>query len=174
MNKKIKVTSVILTSSLLFTPIIDDILKINIAQATNQAISKAIEEYDKENINLNNLSEKDFKDIKKEFNNRLLYDKNFKNKGILFEERGIKYQTVKIAVKAMKNKLIAIGKEAFEKNIPKWLKAYISYQTVMKTLDVITGFEGELEDIVTKGYINLGINPYVAGVIARLSIAILL
>lgn len=174
MRKPIKLTTALLASSLIITPIAD-IYEINNVIHAQTTVIKAIREYDKDDIDLKKLTDKDLRDIRREYNRRISNDPSVQDKSILIEERGHKSKAASVAARKMKQKLRKTGKKNFERNIPKWAKRYISYDTVMRVLDAVTGFSGSVEAGLTNHLRRItGLSYGTANMIAKVIVAILL
>ncbi|HGO9420710.1 TPA: hypothetical protein ACLBZ1_005611 [Bacillus cereus] len=92
---------------------------------------------------------------------------------------GVKTKAAKEAAKIMINKMKGIGEKAFNKTVeklplPSNAKQYLKYQTVMKALNIIYDFEGDITSALTTGLTKVGVPSYLSGVIARAVVTFLL
>lgn len=95
------------------------------------------------------------------------------------EERGPKGAAAKAAIKAAIKGMKGIGEKAWNATInklpiPESVKKYLGYQTVMKALNIATGFEGEIENMISNALKSVGIPSWAAGIAARAIVFVLL
>ncbi|MEN8963604.1 hypothetical protein CJ188_006125 [Actinomycetales bacterium UMB0918] len=88
------------------------------------------------------------------------------------QERGPKGAAAKAAIKAAIKAIRGIGKKAWNATInklpvPNSVKKYLGYETVMKALNVATGFEGTIENMITNALTSIKVPSWAAGVAAR-------
>lgn len=95
------------------------------------------------------------------------------------QERGPKGQAAKAAIKAAIKAMKGIGKKAWDATINKLpvsdsVKKYLKYEIVMKVLNIATGFEGTVENMITNALTSTGIPSWAAGIAARAIVLVLL
>jgi len=94
-------------------------------------------------------------------------------------EYGAKSTAVKLAVKAMINKMKGIGEKAYTKAIkkmpiPKFADKYVQYQFVMKMLNAVADFEGNITTALQTQLERVGVPSFIAGVVSRSLVMFLL
>lgn len=95
-------------------------------------------------------------------------------------KRGIKGKAAKVAAKAAMAALKKMGKKAWNKAISSvplikgFLKKYLNYQSVMKVLQVVSGFEDNITDAMSKEFQHEGMPKWAADITARAVATILL
>ncbi|KRL08659.1 hypothetical protein FD09_GL001571 [Schleiferilactobacillus perolens DSM 12744] len=96
------------------------------------------------------------------------------------ETRGKGTMAVKAAVAVIKATLKRIGKSAWDGMVKKIETAtatqlvYFHWQAINKTLQTLTNFEGHIEDAIIHFLTQHGMNAWLAGVVTRLAITLLL
>jgi len=94
--------------------------------------------------------------------------------------RGIKSKAAKVAAKAAIAALKKMGRKAWNKAISSvpiikgFLKKYLSYESVMKTLNIVSDFEGNIDNAMAKQFQKQGMPKSIAGIAARAITTILL
>lgn len=100
---------------------------------------------------------------------------------------GVKSKTAKVAAKSMIKKLKKIGRISWDRTVRNYvnklpiskgskstLKKYLSYEFVMKTLNIVVDFEGTITNALTTQLKNMGVPSWLAGTAARALVTLLL
>ncbi|PGK52079.1 hypothetical protein CN918_30270 [Priestia megaterium] len=100
---------------------------------------------------------------------------------------GVKSQTAKVAAKAMVKTLSRYGKVAWNRTVTsyinklpvssaskKLLKGYLKYEVVMKTLNVVIGFSGTITTGISTQLQKTGVPKWLADMVARTLVTLLL
>lgn len=90
-----------------------------------------------------------------------------------------KTAAAKVAIKGAIKALKQIGKKAWNDTVKKIpikevAKKYLTYEVLLKSLNVALDFEGKIEDAITSGLESVGVPSYLAGVCARAVVTFLL
>jgi azurin len=134
----------------------------------------------------NNITDQDLiNDINKNMGNDIVISN--KSPMIVMQPRGIKSKAAKEAAKLMIKKLKSIGKKAWDKTIKKTVDGlpipesgkklilkYAGYKATMDTLNVVTGFSGDVENAIIYRLGQLGVPNWLGGIIARVFTLVLL
>lgn len=137
-------------------------------------------------ISAQQIDDIDFDAVKRVFEQEMIAHEKYNEyqelqqtlKGIK-EERGPKGAAAKAAIKAAVKAMKGIGEKAWNATInklplPQSVKKYLGYQTVMKALDIATGFEGKIKDMINNALKSVGIPSWAAGIAARAIVFVLL
>ncbi|TKI69115.1 hypothetical protein FC756_09625 [Lysinibacillus mangiferihumi] len=100
---------------------------------------------------------------------------------------GLKTEAAKVAAKQMIKNIQRIGSIAWDRTVreyvnklpisdsaKKTLKKYLGYQMVMQVLDVVIGFSGTIEEGISNQLQNIGCPAWIADLVARALVALLL
>lgn len=100
---------------------------------------------------------------------------------------GPKSQAAKIAAKQAIKNLQRIGRVSWDRTVRQYIaklpisqsakntaKAYLAYETVMKTLNIVVNFEGTITDALSKQLKRMGCPSWLADMVARAIVTLLL
>lgn len=178
-QKNIFRTGIMFVSLLtLSTSIITPVSYVSANEKSEDVQNSSIYRHDNYNREFEYFDNHDGDDLGHAIMYNLEFQENYEDNSLEF--RGVKSKAAKVAAKEAIKKLKSMGRKSWNnavKNVPfigKTVMGWLSYDKVMGALNVVTGFEGEIESALSNDFQKSGSPKYIADMTARAIIFVLL